>query len=66
MWPRESVSKSQRNAHDENCVVVATGARHDEPNLFGGAEDWLAEIFVAEVGDGLLVEVGVVGVEGVA
>ena len=26
----------------------------------------LAEVFVAEVGDGLLVEVGVVGVDGVA
>jgi hypothetical protein len=41
------------------------GYRSDELN-FPRREDWLAEIFVAEVGDGLLVQVGVVGVEGVA
>ena len=45
----------KREAHDEDCVVVATRSGNS-----------LAEVFVAEVGNGLLVEVGVVGVEGVA
>jgi hypothetical protein len=57
--------KDRSEALDENCVVVATATKNDELN-FPRREDWLAEVFVAEVGDGLLVQVGVVGVEGVA
>jgi hypothetical protein len=45
----------QRKAHGEHREMP-TLTRHRE----------LVEVFVAEVGDGLLVEIGVIGVEGIA
>jgi hypothetical protein len=42
------------------------GTRRTQRNVDATRHRELAEVFVAEVGDGLLVEVGVIGVEGIA
>ena len=56
--------KRKKKARGPRRELRRRGYRSDEPKLSGVTRDWLAEVFVAEVGDGLLVQVGVVGVEG--
>jgi hypothetical protein len=42
------------------------GAQRTQRDVDATRHRKLVEVFVAEVGDGLLVEIGVIGVEGVA
>jgi hypothetical protein len=59
-----------RKAHNELPAIRRGYPSDDEGQKSrqdaGGTKGKLAEIFVAEVGYGLLIEVGVIGAEGVA